>query len=296
MTRHDEPQRFPQFLGIGAQKAGTTWLHRMLSQHPDLWLPPIKEIHYFDRAHSKNHLSANGQASNLTRARSEAVARAKYWVTQSKLAPEKMSERLRCLDIVGASLLTDEWYASIFEFAPRQAICGEITPEYALVNDAAIAHMLRLKPELKFVFIMRDPVDRCWSALRMEDRRQRLGRAARLKRIRRPGFVAYSDYMKTILRYREFVAHDRLLLLFYDQVLHRPEEILRETCNFLRVDFSSVEFKGISEKIHVGSQEDLEPELYDALRKSLRPIYERLVPLQHPQIDEWCQKHYGSSW
>ncbi|MEM1269518.1 MAG: sulfotransferase [Bacteroidota bacterium] len=38
----------PAFLGIGAQKAGTTWLHANLSRHPDLFLPEEKEIHYFD--------------------------------------------------------------------------------------------------------------------------------------------------------------------------------------------------------------------------------------------------------
>lgn len=37
------------FLGIGAQKAGTTWLHTMLSQHPMLKLPQAKELHYWDK-------------------------------------------------------------------------------------------------------------------------------------------------------------------------------------------------------------------------------------------------------
>ena len=37
------------FLGIGAQKAGTSWLHAMLSQHPKLALPKDKELHYWDK-------------------------------------------------------------------------------------------------------------------------------------------------------------------------------------------------------------------------------------------------------
>jgi len=41
--------RFPDFLGIGAQKAGTTWLHQNLQHHPELYFPPrIKEIRFFD--------------------------------------------------------------------------------------------------------------------------------------------------------------------------------------------------------------------------------------------------------
>ena len=39
----------PDFLIIGAQRAGTTWLHRVLRQHPSLWLAPVKELHYFDK-------------------------------------------------------------------------------------------------------------------------------------------------------------------------------------------------------------------------------------------------------
>jgi hypothetical protein len=39
----------PDFLGIGAVKAGTTWLHRNLYQHPALYLPAVKPVRYFDR-------------------------------------------------------------------------------------------------------------------------------------------------------------------------------------------------------------------------------------------------------
>ena len=39
----------PSFLGIGAQKAGTTWLHELLASHPDILMPQRrKEVHYFD--------------------------------------------------------------------------------------------------------------------------------------------------------------------------------------------------------------------------------------------------------
>lgn len=40
--------RLPDFLGIGAVKASTTWLYRNLYQHPDLYLPVTKPVRYFD--------------------------------------------------------------------------------------------------------------------------------------------------------------------------------------------------------------------------------------------------------
>ena len=36
------------FLGIGAQRAGTTWVARMLEAHPDICLSEPKELHFFN--------------------------------------------------------------------------------------------------------------------------------------------------------------------------------------------------------------------------------------------------------
>lgn len=41
------PERFPDFLCIGAPRAATTWLHRELSRHPQVYLPKRKEIHFY---------------------------------------------------------------------------------------------------------------------------------------------------------------------------------------------------------------------------------------------------------
>lgn len=42
----------PNFLIIGAEKAGTTWLYDRLRRHPDIFMPMTKEIHYFNRLNS----------------------------------------------------------------------------------------------------------------------------------------------------------------------------------------------------------------------------------------------------
>ena len=43
------PARLPDFLGLGTQKGGTTSLHQLLVQHPQLFLPAGKEVHYFSK-------------------------------------------------------------------------------------------------------------------------------------------------------------------------------------------------------------------------------------------------------
>lgn len=39
---------FPKFICIGSQRAGTTWLHMCLDEHPEVFVPETKELHYFD--------------------------------------------------------------------------------------------------------------------------------------------------------------------------------------------------------------------------------------------------------
>ncbi len=49
--------KLPDFICVGAQKAGTTSLHDILKQHPDIYLPEIKETKYFqDNEKYKNGL------------------------------------------------------------------------------------------------------------------------------------------------------------------------------------------------------------------------------------------------
>jgi hypothetical protein len=43
----------PDFLVLGAQEAGTSWLHRNIADHPEIWVPPIKALHYFGQRFAK---------------------------------------------------------------------------------------------------------------------------------------------------------------------------------------------------------------------------------------------------
>lgn len=45
--------RLPNFLYIGPDKAGSTWLHEVLVNHPEIYLTPAKDLYYFDRYFSR---------------------------------------------------------------------------------------------------------------------------------------------------------------------------------------------------------------------------------------------------
>lgn len=286
--------RYPHFLGIGAQKAGTTWLYRMLGRHPDIWLPPIKELHYFDRLHMRSSRAPDAGPTGLDRDRAERVRRTIEWVSKGRLPDREKFERIECLNVIGTATLSDEWYQQIFRFAPHEARCGEITPEYALLPDQEVEHILRLRSDVKIIFVMRDPIDRAWSALRMQELRAPLTAPQQLRRTSRPGFVAYSDYMATIDRYGSRAGNDNLLLLYYDDIVERPLELLHRTCTFLQVEFGRGDFQGAADPVHVGLVRTMESDLYERLRQVLKPFYERLLSLQTPVVQKWYEKHFGT--
>lgn len=60
--------RAPNFLYIGPPKAGSTWIYEALRHHPDVYLSPAKELHYFDYYYSKG---ANWYLKHFSGAHSE---------------------------------------------------------------------------------------------------------------------------------------------------------------------------------------------------------------------------------
>lgn len=45
--------RLPNFLYVGPDKAGSSWLHEMLLKHPDTYLTPAKDLYFFDRYYDR---------------------------------------------------------------------------------------------------------------------------------------------------------------------------------------------------------------------------------------------------
>lgn len=44
------------FMCVGAPKSGTTWLYQILDQHPEIFIPRVKEVHYFNALHPETYL------------------------------------------------------------------------------------------------------------------------------------------------------------------------------------------------------------------------------------------------
>ncbi|WP_259086403.1 sulfotransferase family protein [Salinibacter ruber] len=113
-----EQSLLPTFLVIGAAKCGTTSLHRYLRQHPEIFMPKKKELHFFRR--------------------------------EEPVDDEAL-----------------QTYRHYFEPGAEYAVRGEATPAYFHWPDQTISTIREVYDDkgtsLRFILILRDPVDRMWS-------------------------------------------------------------------------------------------------------------------------------------
>lgn len=162
------------FLGIGAQRAATTWLDARLRLHPAVWMPPLKELHYFDRFPSypsPSHLACEHWQRGLFGSRVEDkewrahLARSTAEIVQRSGVSWKTLSDLRWLGrYMFRSPKDDDWYRSLFAAGSRR-VKGEITPAYSLLDEPTVAHIAAAFPGIRVIFIIRNPVDRALSIL-----------------------------------------------------------------------------------------------------------------------------------
>ena len=213
----------PDFMVIGAQRSGTTWLHRVLSQHPELWLTPVKELHYFDKPQIRLGVLDAGERR-----------RARFWDVKRMLRDPRWYGRYWFLP------RDDSWYGRLFRAGRLQGQrVGEITPAYAALDADKWDHIYRLVPGLRSVFVMRDPVIRTWSALRNSMRKGYLNRDQSVEELlahaRKPSTAARSDYLRTIEIIEAKFGAEHLHCCFFEQLNHGPAALADELFQFLEV-------------------------------------------------------------
>nr|WP_249139059.1 sulfotransferase [Actibacterium sp. MT2.3-13A] len=253
------------FFVIGAQKAGTTWLHRYLAQHPEVSSGPLKKYHYFNKFHgefavggARPHFQGLRRLSALSAVLRRAGRPAGY--LRATLAA--LRGRGDYLGLVRGD-------------RPGARAFGDVTPIYSLLGRAAFAEMAASYPRTRFVFIMRDPVDRLWSHVRMRARRLGLapGEAAFDKmvfsRLNDPRFLGRSDYARTITELEAAVPREQILYLFYEELF--SDASLRRLCDFLGLGFVPGTY---DEKVFAGISAEAPRDWLLAARAKLAPVYD----------------------
>jgi hypothetical protein len=276
---------FPDFIGIGAQKAGTTWLHRNLQAHPQIWMPEEKELHYFDEKIDQK----GGVFSRLLGSRPADKRWRRQLGSRFKRFPRSPEAVAWDLNYF-LKRPSDEWYAALFE-PGRDKVTGETTPDYAILDKDMVAHVHELMPRVKIVFMMRNPIERPWSAvdMRLRIRGESLEGTKDRKLYRRfdnKGSRLRTDYLRTFENWGSFYPGERIFVGFLEDVHFFPSKLLRSVYSFLDVD-PSFEYRDVSRKIHSGQQDTIPTRF---------AVY--LARAYHEQLKELSERFggYASFW
>jgi hypothetical protein len=289
-TWWEENVTLPHFIGIGAQKAGTTWLYRNLMAHPQIWMPDFKEVHYFDK---RANWSPNIVRRVLGKRRVDYKWRSRVRRLIRLHTIENFSVRNLSRDLVRHMRSSDdEWYASIFEPSNGRTT-GEITPAYSVLDRDMVAYVHETLPDAKIIFFMRSPIERAWSQAVMSFDKAESGLANSVSRKRfmqrfdkRNNFRALTDYLRTLENWGSFYPEDRIFVGFLEDVHFFPEELLSRLYGFLGVD-PSFEPPSLNEKVHSRSAGKIPTSLATHLAGAYREETARLAE---------CFGGYASFW
>jgi hypothetical protein len=207
------------FLGIGAQKAGTTWLFGALRQHPEVWFPPLgKEVHFFDTV----HLRFDG-LPRLRRARLRSEARLDKLELSGKTAKAAKQRQRISQRYDPQTAYSAPWYRALYDAAPAGRKTGDITPYYCALPAEGIAEVQQMMPDTPILYLIRDPLERALSSVRMMAGQRKKKPEALLAN---PDFWARGDYASNIARWDAAFGADQILYVPFGEIRDEPEALL----------------------------------------------------------------------
>lgn len=224
---------YPNFLGIGAQKAGTTWLYTNLKKHPDLWLPPIKELHYF-----------NYKENNYRQKPAEKL-KGEYWrkILWGQIRFCFMHKDAQTLVWNLKYFLGhqhDTWNESLFELG-KGKVSGKITPDYTALNKESVSHIHEIMPNAKIFFMLRNPIAKAcsytFSHIKMaEESADKTSTENLIKRHENNYSRLRGNYKRALEIWSSFYPENQIFIDFFEEIRENLEDLLRRICNFLSVE------------------------------------------------------------
>ena len=259
----------PNFLIIGAAKAGTTALYHYLNQHPQIFLTPLKETNFFALAGQKPDFRGPGDNH--------------YVNTQS--------------------LTNWDSYLAQFDTVTDEIAIGEASPLYLYHPDAA-ERIRFMVPDVKLIAVLRNPVDRAFSAfvhlvrdhrettrdfaeaLSLEDERIRAN-WEHIWHYQRMGL-----YYEQVKRYYDHFPREQIKIDLYRDLRLHLHDLLRDNARFLGVDdgFQFDTKRRYNEaSIPIEERPHLYPEVHEQLQNAFRDDIGRLEELIGEDLSHWLQ-------
>jgi hypothetical protein len=218
-------------------KAGTSWLYHNIQHHPNVQMPPYKEIFYF-------HNMSSWPLITWLITEKNAARRRRVWRVVTHYMPRR-KKHIRWFLRYLLLPRTDEWYASLFS-RDQEKISGDVTPTYARLKRGRVAKVHDLMPNAKILYLVRNPIKRTWSqvAMHFENWRQGLEDADAeaiqdfLGRLERKGGFKDSNYLRTLRIWGSFYPEDQIHVIFLEKLAQEPESFLQEIHQILDLSTS----------------------------------------------------------
>lgn len=256
--------RKPGALCIGAQKAGTSWLAQILGQHPQIWIPPFKEVQFFNHRFIPGHR----RWIDWHYRNKPAEIRNRHQMRGTAMPPE-LDTYLNGL--TDGQMFHNHWYKRVFAPAPEHAMPMDFTPEYSTLPDEGVDFVARMLPKAKVIYLVRHPVDRVISQLRMNLRRE--GRSPEtvddwLAELDDPVLFDRGDYAAYLPRWR--ARYPDMLILPFGRIAAEPDLLMAEVEEYLNI--GPFPYERLSQKVFATPKGLVPPpELRDALTTRLAP-------------------------
>jgi hypothetical protein len=205
------------FVGIGAQKAGTTWLAYYLYAHDEVFMSPYKEMHYFDskwlwrNAADNFRTWAQQRHQNLTR-----------FGAGNAIATDEQSRWAHKL-YLRTCLRSDSAYREFLKFgAQGKKAVGEITPNYTDLDRDGFRDIDRCLPGCKFILLVREPFSRFCSQVNMDLKKGGIRRRHRVsdleQALQHRLYRRRGDYKRTLEELCSVVDKGRVLVVFFERL------------------------------------------------------------------------------
>ncbi len=248
--------RLPDFIIGGAPRSGTTWLHALLSRHPEVFLasPPRPEPKFFLR----DDLYARGLAWYSGTWFAGAPARARCGEKSTNYLESAAAARRIARDLPEARLV------------------------FILREPAARAWSNYLWSRMNG--IETEPFDR---ALALEEERERT--LAPERRFSRPhAYFSRGLYAQLLEPWFAAIPRERILCLRFEDIRSRPGELAARLHAFLGIAPRARDVKGLGVVNPSESDRELpQPAVMQALRERYAEPNRRLAALLGPEFGTW---------
>jgi hypothetical protein len=204
----------PDFLIIGAGKSGTTSLDKYLNQHPEIFIPKVKEPNFYGYENTKLE-DFKGDIGEI-------------------------------LHFKG-SVTTFDGYTALFKDAKPGQVKGETSNTY-MYHPEAPERIKFYNPDIKLIAILRQPAGRLYSRylhLARESRTPTKDFADCKDKAsiwwKRNDLIKEGFYYKNLLPFYKLFPKENIRVFLYEELNDRPEAVLRDIYDFLSVN---PDFKG----------------------------------------------------